>query len=426
MREIEIDIPTARRFILGSQGLWPARRWKGREGLLQAIRQIGSVQVDPLDVVGHNQDLVLLSRVDGYRPAHLERALYRDRTLFEWGGNLHIRPIESLPYLVRTIRSADYLGRRARFERSHAALMAQVRRAVEARGPLGSRDLPTGERVASYRARREPGLALYYLWLRGDLMIRSREGGERQYDLTERLVPPRLLRPAPEDLAESYRFRAAMVRFGLPNASELLAVQRASSPRRARVQDRAEWIGRQERRGRLTRVRVTGWSGPRWLDADDESVLTALAEGRVPKAWTPRPTPRSTEAIFLAPLEEVSARGRSARLFDFEYLWEVYKPAAKRRWGYYVLPILLGDRLVGRMEPSRDPVTRNLSVVHLWWEPGVDPRDHLAALASGLLRMAQYLDAPGVTVSGSVPGPIRRPLVRATSALRPRAPSGRR
>lgn len=122
VRAMEVDASTARRFVIGRQGLWPARRWSGQAGVLEAVRQIGSVQVDPLDVVGRNQDLVLLSRVQGYRSRYVDQALYRERSLFEWGGNLHIRPIDELPYLLPKIRTTDYLGRRARFESTHGLL----------------------------------------------------------------------------------------------------------------------------------------------------------------------------------------------------------------------------------------------------------------------------------------------------------------
>ncbi len=157
------------------------------------MQEVGFIQVDPLNVVGRSHDLALCSRVENYRPALLDDALYRKRTLFEWGGNLRIRPIEELPYLLPLMRVADYKGRRKHFFRTHTALVARVLKTVEAQGPIGGRDLEGGAGVDSYRARKDTGLALYYLWHRGDLMIHSRRRGERLYDLTSRLVPQRWL-----------------------------------------------------------------------------------------------------------------------------------------------------------------------------------------------------------------------------------------
>lgn len=418
---MEVDASTARRFVLGHQGLWPARRWRGKAGLRKAVREIGSVQVDPLDVVGHNQDLVLLSRVEGYSARYLDQALYQERSLFEWGGNLQIRPIEELPYLLSKIRTVDYQGRRARFERTHRALIARILKEVEASGPIGSRDIARGESVSSYRARHDTGLALYYLWWRGDLMIHRREGGDRKYDLTTRLVAPRLLNPAPAADVESHLFRRGMLLYGLPNASELLAVQRMSSPSLSHARDRKSWLEGSENAGRLVRVKVDGWRGTHWIDVEDLPELEALQAGNPPREWIVRSTTAGEEAIFLAPLDIVSARGRSARLFEFDYVWEVYKPAAKRRWGYYVLPILIGDRLVGRIEPRIDADTGCLRVARLWWEANTDPKTLVQPMSRGLVRLAEYLGAPGVALGRVGPPSFRDGLEREIGRSAPRA-----
>ncbi len=385
------------------------------EGLREAVRRIGSIQADPLNVVGRSQDLAALSRVDGYRPDLLERALYRERTMFEWGGNLQIRPIEEFPYLLPKIRTADYQGRRAAFQRSHARLIARVRREVEVRGPLGSRDLSGGERVSSYRARRETGLALYHLWWRGDLMIHSRDGGDRKYDLTERLVPARFLRSPPDAECERHLFRRGMLLYGLASASELLAVRRTSSLRPVPARGLRRWVEGAEKDGRLIRVKVRGWRGPSWVDAEDAAFLETLAEGGTPGPWTPISTSTTAEVVFLAPLDIVSARGRSKRIFGFDYRWEVYKPPSRRRWGYYVLPILLGDRLVGRIEPQVDPATGNLVVGRVWWEDGIEPASLVAPMTRGLRRLATYLGAPGLTLAPLSPPLFRASLSRTTS-----------
>jgi hypothetical protein len=409
VNSIEVDATTARRFVLGRQGLWPGRRWRGLEGVHAAIHEVGAIQIDPLDVVGRSHDLALASRVDGYRPALLARALYDQRLLFEWGGTLQVRPIEELPFMLRRMRAADYQGRRARFERSHRSLIQSLLKEVESRGPLTSRELPVGTRVSSYRARRDTGLALYYLWLRGDLMIHSRVRGERRYDLTSRLISRRLLVPAPEAEARQRNFRRAVRAFGLPNASELGVSMRTAGSVPVKAQELQAWIAREERSGRLKRVQIEGWRGRHWVDAPGEQILDGLRRGDVPREWHPLNVTTEEEATFLAPLEIVSARGRSKRLFDFDYVWEVYKPAPKRRWGYYTLPILHGERLRARTDLKYDRDARTLRILGFWFESEEASRDqHFAeAVGRGLTRLRQMTGAERVDLTPIKPSSFR-------------------
>ena len=222
-------------------------------------------------------------------------------------------------------------------------------------------------------------------------MIHSRDGGDRIYDLTTRLVAPRLLEPVPAADAERRRFRRGMLLYGLPNASELLGIQRMSSLGPTGAHNRRSWVERREKEGRLVRVDVVGWKGAHWIDAEDAPILKTLQTGEVPNDWRSGSTTVSEEVTLLAPLDIVSARGRSTRLFGFDYVWEVYKPASKRRWGYYVLPILFGDRLVGRAEPRIDTRTGCLCVARVWWEANTDPKTLVKPMAKGLGRLAGLL-----------------------------------
>ncbi len=414
MAPLEIDVGTARRYVLGRQGLWPGRRWRRADGLLRAVREVAAVQVDPLEVVAQNQHLVLASRVLGYRPRDLERALYQDRALFEWGGNLQIRPTDELPFYRSKIVAADYLGRRARFEHDHPEAIARVLREVERRGPLGSRDFEPAPSVASYRARQETGLALYYLWLRGDLMIQGRVRGERRYDLARRLLAPRLLRPAPAPVARRFRMRRGLRLFGLPNRSEMLAVQKLSSDDDVRVGSRAGWIEEQERAGEVVRLKVHGWPGPHWVAAEDVPLFEGLGRGDAPPGWRPVGPTTEEEATFLAPLEIVSARGRARRLFGFDYVWEVYKPPSRRKWGYYTLPVLHGERLRARADLRLDRETSTLRLLGFWFEDPNDGADarFAGAVGRGLRRLAGVADAASVDVRSLRPKSFRETVAR--------------
>jgi hypothetical protein len=185
-----LTIPTTvlRQFILGKQGLWPGRRWQGKAGAAQAARHMGALQIDPLVVVARSHDLKLHSRVLDYEPAHLDALLYTDRQFFDYGGWLAIFPMEELPYwqlhMKRHIGDAGW----DKFASENPQVIDMVRAELRSRGPLGHRDFK-GERVESYRARKDSGLALYYLWRTGELMTSSRRGFDRIYDFTENVAP---------------------------------------------------------------------------------------------------------------------------------------------------------------------------------------------------------------------------------------------
>ncbi len=160
----------------------------------------------------------------------------------------------------------------------------------------------------------------------------------------------------------------------------------------------------------VAQVAIEGSKDPWYLLAEDLRFLESVALGAVPDAWLPAGPTTAEEAVFLAPLDIVSARGRAAQLFGFEYLWEVYKPVELRRWGYYTLPVLWGDRLAARLDPKLDRKTGTLRLHGFWTEPDTpveDPRFE-AALGRGLARFARMMGATRVDVSAIAPEGLRR------------------
>jgi uncharacterized protein YcaQ len=144
--------------------------------------------------------------------------------------------------------------------------------------------------------------------------------------------------------------------------------------------------------------------------SEDVKALESLEKGRVPGGWKPKETTTLEEVTFLAPLDIVSARGRAKKVFDFDYIWEVYKPVEKRRWGYYVLPILYGDDLVARLDPKLDRTTMTLEVKGFWLEDDAPVEDaaFADALSKGLVRFAKFLDAKKVDISVIKPVRLRK------------------
>jgi uncharacterized protein len=413
-----IRLETAQRFVLGRQGLWPGRRWEGRKGVDLAVRYTGSVQFDPLDVVGRSHDLALWGRIVRYRKEHLEDALYKKRTLFETGGNVQIRPIEELPYLRIVMERRIAEDRWRRFARTRAALLSRVTRELESRGPLGPGDFegPGEKRIQNYRAGKESSLALYYLWLKGDVMIAFRRRGEKVFDLTNRLLSQSIPEiPVPE--AEEHLILQTLRQLGLASTSEWL---RYAWPRIGRLNLRSEWRDRTRRwmeQGVIQEIEVDGWKGRQVMLVEAAANLETLRSSDVPPEWQPRSTTTDEEVVFLAPLEVVAGRGRAAQLFDFEYVWEVYKPASKRRWGYYTLPVLWGNRVCARIELRTNRTTKSLIVLGFWPEdPQIRRNPEFAdALGRALVRLSDFNDVARIDTSGLGTPSMRR---RVTAAVR--------
>src|SRR5215510_13857793 len=207
---LTIDIDTARRFILGKQGLWPGRRWRGLEGTEQAMCAMEYLQLDPLRIIARSQDIQLHSRVLDYTPGMWEEVTYQQRKFFDWGGWLAVRPIDELPHwrvVMRREREGDYGDSRIRrMAHDHARAIAEMRTILRERGTVSNRDfqMATRTRTESYRGRKDSALALYYLWRTGEVMTHHRERFERVYALTEAVAPAHLIRESSEAAADRF------------------------------------------------------------------------------------------------------------------------------------------------------------------------------------------------------------------------------
>jgi hypothetical protein len=159
----------------------------------------------------------------------------------------------------------------------------------------------------------------------------------------------------------------------------------------------------------VSRLGIEG-SKETWITLSDSMpMIAALESGRIPKTWKPLGPTTQEEVTLLAPLEIASARGRAKQIFDFDYVWEVYKPVHQRRWGYYTLPVLYGDDLVARLDPKLDRKTGTLHILGFWLEDDTAAgTDFITALARGLLRFAEMAGADKINVSGITPQKLRR------------------
>jgi hypothetical protein len=358
----------ARRFLVLRHLLAPPRALPAEpESVLTVVERLGFLQFDPLEVPGaRNHDLVLHARIAGYRRAWTDGWLYGpDRRLIEiYNKSLNILPLAQLPhYRVSWDRNALLMA--DGILRQQAPVADAIVEAIERDGPLSTSAFAEhGHSVDWWWAPTRAGRAVAEaLFVSGRVGIARRNGNRRYYDLIERLVPADLLAERESDEEGVLhrllsRFRATGLTTPTAQAEVMLGTGKA--PERARRT--AELV----ERGLVTPVNVEGLKGPRYIVSAEQPVLEAAA------AWNAE---AHRHVAFLAPLDPLMwDRGVLRALWDFDYLWEVYVPEAKRRWGYYVLPVLFADRLVGRIEPRIDRTTRTLHIVGLSWEEGFAPR----------------------------------------------------
>ncbi|MDG6953792.1 MAG: winged helix DNA-binding domain-containing protein [Nitrososphaerota archaeon] len=367
------------------------------------------VRVDPLDVVGRVQDLIFASRVEGYRRDHLGLLLYRERAGFEFGGAVSIYPRDLLRLHWSWVQNEGLPKRWEAWYSKNKKLTLQVLQEIKKRGPLGSQEWPDGERVDDYRSGRAEGLALYVLWRRLEILVHHREGTRKLYELTEKMFG-RLREPLSE---ESTLEEMACETLGLLGLSGPEGVRNLRTTEEGRGRSRLtkrQLRQRLVRDGRVVEVQVEGEKLTSVVRAEQVPLLEEVSAGGVPKAW--RPFEPEPEATFLAPIDVTIANGRSQSLLGFEYLWEVYKPARKRRWGYYVLPVLLGDQLVGRIEPVLARDTKRLLIQRAWWEEGTDLQAVAKPFARGVMRFADFLQAKDVAFGDVGPSAFQASLKR--------------
>ncbi len=359
----------ARRFLVRRHLLAPPRSLPARPASVKTVvERLGSLQFDPLEIAGRNQDLVLLARVAGYRREWTDALLYEERWLYEaYNKGLSLLPTAELPY-YRVGWDVNRVRHGAATFVEHADLVAELLDRIRRDGPLSSTDVEPRAAIEWYwRPTNQVRAILEALAEAGVLGLARREGNRRVYDLAERLFPARLL--AERRTEEEQRRHKLLSRYrahGLLGASggqaEIWLGTAATAKDRYRRRD--ELI----EAGTLVPVEVEGIRGPRYVPGAEIAVLEDAA--RAVEAGEPA----GDGVAFLAPLDPlVWDRDLLRSLFDFDYVWEVYVPAAKRRWGYYVLPILFGDRLVGRIEPRIERATGALRILGLWWQDGFDP-----------------------------------------------------
>ena len=388
---LNISPEQARQFMLRKQGLIGSYRFAGKGGAYQYVRQAGCIQYDPVDVCGRNAELTLQSRVKGFTKQMLESLLYRDRLLVDYADKeLSIWPSEDWPFF------APYRERSREHGKSFSRIPELEMEALEyirANGPVSSDTLPIEGTVfwhssmhwSGYWHRESPAArsVLEQLYTDGTLLIHHKSGTRKFYDLAEKYLPPELLSapdPCPDESAyRAWRIRRRIGAVGLlwnRPSDAWLGIGMDSAQRSAA-------FDRLEEEGRILPVRAGSLRFPLYLLSEDLPLLESILAGQ--EDLRPR-------LEFLAPLDPMLwDRKLIDAVFGYQYSWEIYTPVSKRRYGYYVLPMLYGDRLVGRIEPKADRNAKILTVQNIWLEPGVRRTKALSArIEKAVQRLAKF------------------------------------
>jgi len=242
------------------------------------------------------------------------------------------------------------------------------------------------------------------------LMMHHRDGFSRVYDFRENIAPKEFDYVVTEEEAIEFFARKAVSFAGLKREGNMKAEWQYYLHRDFSKGEIESQLGAWKESGLFAQVQVEKGREKYLILGEDLKLLESLENGKVPKSWKPKETTTLEEVTFLASLDIVSARGRAKQLFDFDYVWEVYVPAHKRRWGYYVLPILYGDDLVARLDPKLDRTTMTLAIKGFWHEDDAPVKDidFANALAKGLIRFARFVGAKRVDVSVIHPPGLRK------------------
>jgi uncharacterized protein YcaQ len=358
---------------------------------MEVVRDLGCLQLDPISAVARSQLLVLWSRLGVYDPGDLDRLVYEERQLFEyWAHVASIVLTEDYP--IHSSRMREYVqgdgnswSKRVRDwiaqnQDLHDFILAEIGE----KGARLSRELelegvdPKHWVSSGWTSGRNVSRMLDFLWSRGEIMVADRAGVQKKWDLSERCLPDWTPRDVLEiDEVTSRAAQKAIRALGVATVAHI-----KQHYTRGRYPDLPKVLAALEAQGRVVRVGIEGLPGVYYAHADDLPLLERVEAGE----WTPR-------TVLLSPFDNlICDRKRTEQWWDFYFRIEIYVPTPKRQYGYYVLPILHGDRLVGRVDPNYARKTKTLHIHHIYAEPDA-PAEAGEEIRASIDSLAQFLGA---------------------------------
>jgi uncharacterized protein YcaQ len=378
-------------YLVRYHGLDTFDNFSGEAGIKKVFQRLGCIQYDPLNVVGRNPCLVLQSRVKGFTQDMLDKLLYRTRFLIDgWDKEMSIYQTTDWPYFDRIRKRRDE-GTKSmlawREQEEVLSYVPQVLDEIRQRGHLSATDIDLGAcKPGRWGHKKASGAVLDYLYAKGDIGVYQKKGVQKIYGMTEDLLPKRILHAqdplsSDDDFCEWYFLR----RIGSIGVHWLKNGGGWNGHYLSDPQLRKRTFASLEEKGLIIPVAVPDISEPLYVRKQDLRILNK--------------EPQYDDHIrVLAPLDNLLwDRALVQKLFDFQYTWEVYVPEVKRKYGYYVLPVLYRNKLIARMEPVKQEPGMPFSIKNWWWEAGVKKTANLkSAVAGGLKLFARYAGADGL------------------------------
>lgn len=387
---INISKKEARLYLLRYQNLYNPRQLESDEEIVSFIEKIGCIQYDPLSRIARNADLVLQSRCNNYTEDTLYRLLYEKRELIDvWDKNMSILSVKDWPFFARKRMAhiTKFENRAGEFSSVQTEILQKIRE----NGYICSKDVNRNKKIDWSWSPTDIGRAvLESMYHCGELSIHHKRGTRKYYGLTENLLPaPIISAPDPNMTLESYDDWYVKRRIG---AVGLLWNRSGDAwlGSHLKKEQRSNSINRLLKKDEIIEIQIADIDEIFYLPKKALSILENKE--------------KHNEASLIAPLDNlIWDRKLISRIFNFEYKWEVYTPEKERKYGYYVLPIIYGDKFVGRCEPIIDRKNKELIINNWWWEKDIKiDQDMTEALIRCFTSFGKFLNARKITISSTM------------------------